>query len=74
MTWDKLFYGYVVVSACDTADAGPETYIFPAYPNGVIADWIEMAGSINGVLDHDAALTKAGYTPIYHDNKETTHG
>ena len=71
ITWDGLFYGYVVVSASDTVYDGPETFIFPAFPNGEIAGWMEMDGSIRGTLDHDAALIGAGYTPVYHNTKES---
>lgn len=69
MTRGGLFFDYVVVSAAATS-VGPETYIFPAFPSGVVAGWTEMPGSVRGVLDHDAALTEAGYTPIYNDTKE----
>lgn len=55
-------YPYVIVSAVDVIFSGPETYIFPATPGGEIADWGELAGSFKGALDHEEALTNAGYT------------
>ena len=58
---------FVVVSAADTFDHGPETYIFPADEKGEILNWREMKGSLGGVMDHVKALDKAGflcYRPI----------
>lgn len=54
---------YVVVSASNRASV-PETYIFEADVRGEIVSWSELPGSFRGGLDHDAALRRAGYTPI----------
>lgn len=51
---------HVIVSAAQT-HSGPETYIFPATPDGEVADWGEIHGSIRGRLDHAEALRGAGY-------------
>lgn len=45
---------YVIVSAT-VAYSGPETLIFPATPDGEIADWGEIGGG-RGYLDHEMAL------------------
>ena len=55
--------GYVIVSAM-AMYSGPETYIFPADEAGKVTDWGELDGSYRGGLDHDAALTGAGYTVV----------
>ncbi|MFF2631997.1 hypothetical protein ACFVR6_03850 [Microbacterium sp. NPDC058021] len=54
---------FVVVSAVAAAfDTGrPETYIFPSSVNGGIAGWGELPGSFQGDMDHEAALSNAGY-------------
>lgn len=61
---------YVIVSAVDNtgmmAFSGldvdwRETYIFPATPDGDVADWGELDGSTKGTLDHADALRGAGY-------------
>lgn len=53
---------YVVVSATFAPFTGPETYIFPADERGEVLDWIELEGSFRGGLDHEKALSNAGYT------------
>ena len=55
-------YDHVIVSATDVMFSGPETYIFPANPDGTIASWGELDGSFRGALDHEQALTNAGYS------------
>jgi hypothetical protein len=55
-------YDYVVVSATVVMFSGPETYIFPADEDGTIADFGDLDGSFRGALDHERALTNAGYT------------
>jgi len=40
---------------------GPETYIFPADSEGIVMSWLELDGSYKGGLDHEEALTNAGY-------------
>ena len=52
---------YVVVSATMVPYSGPETYIFPADETGAILNWCELNGSFRGGLDHERALTEAGY-------------
>lgn len=51
---------FVIVSAV-VAYSGPETYIFPATEEGEISDYGEMDGSFRGGLDHEMALSMAGY-------------
>ena len=51
----------VAVSAVIAMFSGPETYIFPCDENGVVTDWGELNGSFRGALDHEQALTNAGY-------------
>ena len=45
-------------------DGGAETYIFPADKNGEIEDWGELDGSFRGGLDHEKALTGAGWSKL----------
>lgn len=51
----------VIVSAVVVMFSGPETYIFPADESGEVTDWGEMDGSFRGELDHEQALSNAGY-------------
>ncbi len=53
---------FVVVSAANAMFSGPETYIFPANVDGDVIDWLELEGSFKGALDHEKALSRAGYT------------
>lgn len=53
---------YVVVSAVVAPFSGPETYIFPANSTGEVVNWCELPGSFRGDLDHDRALSNAGYS------------
>lgn len=53
---------YVVVSAVKVPLSGPETYIFPANRAGEVLSWGELDGSFRGGLDHEKALTNAGYS------------
>lgn len=64
---------YVIVSAIDNTEMMAfsgldldwrETYIFPATPDGEVADWGELDGSVKGTLDHADALRGAGYEVI----------
>jgi len=52
---------YVVTSATLAAYSGPETYIFPANPDGKVSDWGEMSGSYRGGLDHEQAIRNSGW-------------
>lgn len=52
---------FVIVSAAVPPFSEPETYIFPAYESGEIANWGELTGSFKGGLDHVQALAGAGY-------------
>jgi hypothetical protein len=54
-------YNHVIVSAAHVPFSGPETYIFPAAPNGNVKDWKELPGSSRGTWAHDEVLAKAGY-------------
>lgn len=63
-TWsepDENSTDYLVVSAAVVPYSGPETYIFPGNEAGEVVSWGELDGSYRGGLDHDAALTGAGY-------------
>ena len=51
---------YVIVSATRVLGR-PETYIFAATPDGDVASWIEMRGSMRDTLAHADALANAGY-------------
>ena len=53
---------HVVVSAAVAMFSGPETYIFPADDTGKVKEWGELDGSMKGTLDHEDALTSAGYS------------
>ena len=55
---------YIIVSAASVPLSGPETYIFPANEDGEVIDWGELDGSFRGSLDHEEALTGAGYEVI----------
>ena len=55
---------YVVVSATNAFDSGPETYIFPANQDGDILKWGELNGSFKGNLDHKEALRRLGCEEI----------
>lgn len=53
---------YVTVSAVVVPyGGGPETYIFKADEHGEVQDWGELDGSYKGGLDHEEALSNAGY-------------
>lgn len=53
---------HVIVSAVTVPyGGGPETYIFPATPEGDVRHWGELEGSYRGGLDHERALRNAGY-------------
>jgi hypothetical protein len=52
---------YVVASAVTVFWSGPETYLFSADEDGEVTDWVELAGSFRGALDHAKALAGAGY-------------
>jgi len=54
---------YVIVAAV-FAYSCPETYIFPADPDGNVLDWGELKGSFRGRLDIKQALLNAGYKVI----------
>jgi hypothetical protein len=38
-----------------------ETCVFPSNPNGTIASWREIRGSLKGIISHKQALWLAGY-------------
>jgi hypothetical protein len=61
VTDDGEQYDHVIVSAIVADYTGPETYIFPAKADGEALDYIELPGSYRGGLDHESALTGAGY-------------
>lgn len=50
-----------VVTSSNTILGRPETYIFGSDAEGAILDWGELPGSFKGALDHEQALTNAGY-------------
>ena len=47
---------FIVASAINAFDAGPETYLFPSDEAGHILDWAELEGSYKGGLDHQEAI------------------
>lgn len=53
---------YVIASATNAMFSGPETYLFPGDEAGQVLDWGELEGSYRGALDHERAITGAGYT------------
>ena len=60
--WDEdKTTAHVIVSAVVAMFSGPETYIFPASPDGEIIEYGEMAGSYRGGLCHEKALQNAGF-------------
>jgi hypothetical protein len=58
---EKKHTQYVVVSATGAMFSGPETYMFPADPEGSILDWGEMHGSYKGDMNHERAIENAGW-------------
>ena len=52
---------HVWVSAAYVAYSGPETYIFASDEKGNVTNWGELPGSYRGGMDHETALTGAGY-------------
>lgn len=73
-TYDGDEAEYVIVSAADVPFSGPETYIFPAHPDGKVMNWTEMDGSFRGGLNHEEALRNAGYTPLHPADEEVSNG
>lgn len=59
--YDGNKHNDVIVSAVVALYSGPETYIFPATPDGQVVNYGELDGSFQGGLDHVRALTNAGY-------------
>ncbi len=57
-------YEHVIVSAVVAPMSGPETYIFPAKPNGEVIDFGELPGSQRDTMSHDCVLQDAGYTVV----------
>jgi len=63
--WDGEETGkteFVVVSGAYAMFSGNETLIFPSDENGKVTDWGDLPGSFRGAIDHEKALTGAGYT------------
>jgi hypothetical protein len=58
------FTDHVIVSGVYVAMSGPETYIFPATPEGSALNMHELVGSFQGAIDHARALRQAGYTLV----------
>lgn len=52
---------HIVISATNVMFSGPETYIFAADKTGEVISWSEMPGSFKGGLDHNMALSRAGF-------------
>lgn len=57
---------HVLTSAATVVCSGQETYVFLCDESGKVSNWLELDGSIRGVLDHQAATD--GY--IEHLNSE----
>ncbi|AXQ60088.1 hypothetical protein NTR1_86 [Nocardia phage NTR1] len=51
---------YVIASAAVVPFSGPETYLFPATPDGMIESYGELDGSQRGTLDIDYVVANAG--------------
>lgn len=65
--WDdevEATHDYVIVSGVYAMFSGPETYIFPADAEGNITSWLQLDGSFQGEIDHEQALSNAGYTVL----------
>jgi NAD(P)-dependent dehydrogenase (short-subunit alcohol dehydrogenase family) len=56
---------FVIVSKINN-DYGHETGIFPAYADGKLAYWSEMAGSMKGECSHEEVLSGIGYEVSRH--------
>jgi hypothetical protein len=74
--WDTgtgrvIYHEYVVVSAVVAMFSGPETYIFPATPDGEVVNFLELDGSYRGGLNHETALNNAGYAVVATDSEAT---
>lgn len=52
---------YVISSAVHVPGSGPETYLFTADEEGVILNWSELEGSFRGDINHERAVTDAGW-------------
>jgi hypothetical protein len=52
---------YVVVSRVNVPFSGPETYAFPASPDGDVLDWGELPGSTRGPAAHESVLAAMGF-------------
>jgi hypothetical protein len=52
---------YVWVSAVVAMFTGPETYIFGCDKDGEVKNFSELQGSYRGGLNHEEALSNAGY-------------
>lgn len=61
---EVIEHDYVIVSATVVMFSGPETYIFPANEDGSVKSWGELEGSFRGGLNHEEALTNAGYQVV----------
>lgn len=59
-------FGFIVVSPIKKAfdTQRPETYIFPADPNGEVLSWEELKGSFQGAMDISKALRDGGYEEV----------
>lgn len=60
-TEDYGSVGHVIVSAVNAMPSGPETFIFPATPDGKAIAMAELPGSYIGGMDHQAALRMSDY-------------
>ena len=50
------FADFVITSATNVPFSGPETYVFPASPEGEVLSWSELEGSFQGSRDHEKAI------------------
>lgn len=55
---------FVIASAVNCGFAH-ETYLFPATPDGEIADWIELDGSERNTTSHERVMSNIDYVIEY---------
>ena len=60
---NEHYTDHVYVSSLDSLRMR-ECYIFPADEDGKVLDWLELEGSMKGVLSHEHVLDAAGYTLV----------
>ena len=54
----------MIASAVVAHYSGPETYLFPATPDGKVAEWGELPGSQRGTMSHEQVFAELGYEVV----------